>query len=137
MVSILKIYFGDIMSHLKSCSRCGRIHPFNYRCNKGWELEGDIERKLRRRAVWDRKSKEIREVAGWLCELCKHNGAYSCDGLSTHHIVKIRDDPEKYLDNLNLIALCRECHDRADRGEIKPSLLFELARKRESEFKYY
>ena len=62
------------MSHLKSCTRCGRIHPFNFRCNKGWEFVGGIERKLRNKYAWERKSKEIRESAGWLCEVCRRDG---------------------------------------------------------------
>lgn len=120
-----------MMSHLKSCTRCGRIHPFNFRCNKGWEFVGGIERKLRNKYAWERKSKEIRESAGWLCEVCRRDGRYSYSNLSTHHITRVRDDPDRYLDNYNLICLCRECHQKAEDGTLDSSFLFDIAKERE------
>jgi hypothetical protein len=45
--------------------------------------------------------------------------------------VKIRDDPERFLDNYNLICLCQLCHKDAENGVLDPKLLFDLARERE------
>lgn len=131
MVPILKIYFGDIMSHLKSCSRCGRFHQRDFVCLKGKKYKGGVARDLRKRHVWDLKRNEIKEASNWLCEVCRHNGRYSYDGLSVHHIVKIRDDPERFLDNYNLICLCQLCHKDAENGVLDPNFLFDLAKGRE------
>lgn len=119
------------MSHLKSCSRCGRFHQRDFVCLKGKKYRGGVERKLRSTFAWERKSEEIRKAATWLCEVCKRNGRYSYDGLAVHHIVKIKDDPERYLDNYNLISLCHQCHLDAEKGLIDPDYLFDLARERE------
>ena len=45
--------------------------------------------------------------------------------------MKIRDDPERFLDNYNLICLCQLCHKDAENGVLDPNFLFDLARERE------
>jgi 5-methylcytosine-specific restriction endonuclease McrA len=74
---------------------------------------------------------EIRERAQNLCEACRDKGIYVFDNLEVHHITKVRDDESRLLDDSNLVCLCRECHRRADAGEIDESYLRELARKRD------
>ena len=120
---------------LKSCSRCGGIHEQGYRCNHNRpkvEYRGGKEREARNSHQWHSKSKEIRKRANYLCEVCRDKGRYVYKGLEVHHIEKVRDNPERLLDNLNLVCLCVMCHKQADRGDISADYLRELARKREN-----
>lgn len=119
---------------LKACSRCGRVHPYNYRCthNKAKvSYNGGAEREARNSWAWHKKSLEIRDKAQNLCEVCRDEGRYVYNGLEVHHIVKVKDDASRLLDDYNLVCLCVPCHKKADRGEIEQGYLRELARKRE------
>ena len=115
----------------KSCSRCGKIHDANYRCNVNRIYRGGIERKLRNTYAWEQKSIEIRERANYLCEYCRSFGVFNYKDIGVHHIVKLADDPNGLLDDSNLICLCDEHHKKADRGEIDAEVLRELAAERD------
>lgn len=120
---------------LKSCSRCGGIHPIGYRCTHNKSrvtYRGGEERELRNTHSWHKKSREIRDKAQGLCEVCRDNNRYVYDGLEVHHIEKVKHNPSKLLDDMNLVCLCTTCHKQADRGDISPDYLRELARKREN-----
>lgn len=80
-------------------------------------------------------SKIIREDSQYLCEVCRSYGVYNYDNLEVHHIIKIKDDPNRLLDRDNLICLCQKHHKLADSGEIEKSYLRELVKKRENLFK--
>ena len=117
----------------KSCPFCGRIHPVDYNCPAKPKrvYKGTEERKLRNTNDWAKKSKEIREKAQGLCEVCRDKGIYTYKGLEVHHIVKLRENPDGLLDNYNLVCLCTTCHKKADRGELDKDYLRRLARQRE------
>lgn len=115
---------------LKSCSRCGRIHPRNYNCNVARVYQKTNESKLRSRYAWTKKAKQIKDDANGLCEVCKAQGLYNYDNLEVHHIVKIKDDPNGLLEDDNLICLCVEHHKQADDGQIDADYLRELVKKR-------
>jgi len=115
----------------KSCSKCGKIHDSNYRCNKSRIYAQDHTRELRNTYDWIKKSLEIRERSNYLCEVCKQENIYTYDNLEVHHIVKINEDDTRLLDNYNLVCLCQEHHKKADRGEIDKEYLFKLAKIRE------
>lgn len=114
----------------KSCSRCGKIHDTNYRCNVNRVYRGGREREQRNSYAWERKSLEIRQRA-LFCEVCKDQGVYTYDDLEVHHITKLKDDPNGLLDNYNLSCLCVKHHKQADRGEIDADYLRKLAKGRE------
>ena len=118
---------------LKSCSRCGKLHPHGHVCVKGKVYRGGEERKLRKTYAWEKKSQEIREKANWLCEVCRANGVYTYGRLEVHHIETVREAPDKLLDNNNLICLCVTCHKQADRGELEKEYLYGLVGIREGE----
>lgn len=107
------------------------MHPYNYKCTVGRVYRGGEERKERSSYAWTKKSEEIREKAQYLCEVCRDEGIYTYEGLEVHHIIKVRDDKSKLLDDYNLVCLCIEHHKKADRGEIDRDYLLELAKKRE------
>lgn len=116
---------------LKSCSKCGKIHPYDYKCNVGKTYNKDDSDRLRNKSAWRRKREEVKEKANYLCEVCKTRGVFTYEGLEVHHIHKLRSNQDRLLDNYNLITLCVECHKKADRGEIQAVYLEDLARKRE------
>ena len=117
---------------LKSCSKCGRIHPRGYNCNKGRIYATTEERKLRSKYAWTKKAKQIKEDANGLCEVCRAEGIYTYDGLEVHHITKLKDDPNGLLDDDNLICLCVYHHKQADDGELSEDYLRELVKERRS-----
>lgn len=118
------------MSHLKSCSRCGMLHKRDFVCLKGRTYNGGFERKLRKKNICKKKNLEIKERAGWLCEVCRDHGIYTFEGLETHHIESIRKSPEKIVDDDNLICLCKQCHKQAEINKIDATYLKKLARNR-------
>lgn len=67
---------------------------------------------------WKKISREVKERAGWGCELCpaRHGEPHWKTGsrvvLTVHHI----DGDKKNNSRHNLIALCQRCHLRLDRG---------------------
>ncbi len=107
------------------------MHKQGYICTKGKVYTGGDERKLRNTYAWESKSKEIRARANYLCEYCRTQGVYTYNGLEVHHIIKVRNDKQRLLDNYNLVCLCVKCHKKADRGQIDTEILLELARERE------
>ena len=116
----------------KACPYCGRIHKAGEKCHAFTRIyRGGEERKLRSKYAWAKKSKEIREKANGLCEVCKDKGIYTYKGLEVHHITKLRDDNSKLLDNYNLICLCVDHHKMADNGELDANYLKKLAKARE------
>ena len=117
----------------KSCSRCGKIHDSNFKCNVGKVYIKDNEHKLRSTNKWTQKSLEIRERANYLCEVCRDEGKITYENLEVHHITKVRDDESLLLDNYNLICLCQEHHKQADKCMIDKDYLLSLAKRREDE----
>lgn len=116
----------------RACSKCGKIHPYDYKCSVGVDNNRSklAEDKLRSRYAWTKKSKQIREDAGNLCEVCKDQGRATYDGLEVHHIEKLRENVDGLLDDDNLICLCVRHHKEADNGEIDKEYLKELVKKR-------
>lgn len=115
----------------KSCSRCGKIHDINYKCNVGKVYKHNEIDKLRSTTRWTNKSIEIREASNYLCSVCLDEGILNYDNLEVHHINKLQDNPEQWLDNDNLICLCKYHHKQADEGKIDKDYLIELVKKRD------
>lgn len=117
-----------------SCSRCGKIHPKGYVCKVGAKKKhykySYKESRLRSKGAWTEKSKQIRDDANYLCEVCNDKGIYNYRNVEVHHIEKLKDNPELWLDDDNLICLCKDCHRMADAGMIDKDYLKKLARHR-------
>ena len=117
---------------LRSCTKCGRIHDINFKCNGGGRLPQTAEQALRRRTSWTNKSKEIRERSKYLCAVCLDKGeARADDDIEVHHIRKLRDYPEGLLEDDNLVCLCTYHHKQADNGILSADYLRELAQRRD------
>lgn len=115
-----------------ACSKCGKIHPKGYVCHVGKKhyKYSYKESKLRSKSAWTEKSKQIREDANYLCEVCKDKGIYNYRNIEVHHIEKLKDKPELWLNDDNLICLCKSCHRLADAGMIEKEYLKKLAQER-------
>ena len=116
----------------KACSKCGKLHSYNYKCTVNRPVRDDEESKLRNKSKWHKKSEEIRQASNYLCEICKLEGIYNYKRIEVHHIDKVKDRPDRLLDNYNLISLCNEHHRLADEGKIDKDYLFKLAEAREN-----
>lgn len=119
------------MGSFKSCSRCGKVVPYNHKCNKGKIYKQNDIDKLRSTNRWTNKSIEIREASNYLCSVCLDEGIYNYKDVEVHHIEKLQQRPDLLLENDNLIALCRFHHKKADNGEISVEYLQELVKKRD------
>ena len=117
---------------LKSCSRCGRVHDYNYKCNVGRIYKKNDIDKLRSTKRWTDKSIEIREASNYLCSVCLDEGILNYDNLEVHHIIKLQANQDLLLDNNNLICLCKYHHKQADEGKIDKDYLFSLVKKRDN-----
>ena len=116
----------------KACSRCGKIHPANYKCNVGKVYRGGEERRLRNKNIWHEKSRDIRESSHYLCAVCKDQGIITYKDVEVHHIEKLKDREDLLLDDENLVCLCRYHHKMADEGKIDKDYLKGLAKERDS-----
>lgn len=106
---------------LRSCSYCGGIHSRADTCpSKPAKVEKVtyIDR-FRWSKAWQRKRKQINDRDKYLCQVCLQEGEYNYTDLSVHHITPIRSSWDKRLDDDNLITLCSEHHDLADKNKIK------------------
>ena len=118
---------------LMACSRCGRIHEWG-KCPAKKERrycrtkERTNEMKFRSTAEWQKKVAEVRRRDAGLCKLCLYEGRINGRDLSIHHIDPIRQNPDRKLDNDNLITLCREHHQLVESDPGYIALLFVLAR---------
>lgn len=117
----------------KSCAKCGKIHDTNYQCGIKRTYKDTEEKKLRSKYSWTLKSREIRDRANNLCEVCKDKGIIEYNNIEVHHIIKVRDNKSLLLNNENLICLCVEHHKQADNNEIDSEYLHMLAKKREGQ----
>ena len=118
---------------LKSCSRCGRIHkagecPFKVEYKaRNYDRTQDDAYQFRQRAKWRRKSKQIREDAQYLCEVCRDKKKLVYEGLSVHHITPLKEDTSIGYEDTNLICLCSQCHELAEAGMIDRDYLRRIA----------
>lgn len=119
----------------RTCSKCGKLHKYGYICKAGiikdYSKYSYEESKLRNTYEWHTKAGEIKTRSNYLCAICLENGIYNYNDLEVHHIIKIKEDKTKLLDDYNLICLCKNCHKLADSGLISKDKLFALAKARE------
>lgn len=120
----------------KACPYCGKVHDKNYTCpNKPLgkyrhrdELSredifrGSYEWKLKRKHIIDRDH---------ICLACYNRlpgtiKRINSEELSVHHIRPLKNNFELRLDDENLITLCRNHHEMAEKNEISAEKLLSL-----------
>ncbi len=115
---------------LRSCHWCGRIHDTSIVCSKrpAPKKESTEHTKLRTCRRWDKARKDANARDKYVCRVCAQNGHLTVDGLETHHIVPLSEDPSRAYDLDNLITLCVRHHKAADVGKIDRSMLVGMAK---------
>ena len=125
---------------LKSCKYCGRIHDATYDCGRKpkriYKEKDNEAAAFRRKNIWTKLSKQIRERDNYLCQVCIRNRyltqhTLSWDEISVHHIIPVTEDASKRLDPYNLITLCSQHHEFAESGHIPRAELLDIAREQE------
>ncbi|WMI81585.1 HNH endonuclease [Anaerotignum sp. MB30-C6] len=123
---------------LKSCRYCGKIHDSKVICSKKpIRKKFDTEQsKFRSTNAWTKKSKQIKQRDGFLCQICLRKRyaterQYNTQCLEVHHIIKIKDDYGQRLEDSNLLTLCERHHSMADAGVIPAKELKEIAEEQE------
>lgn len=115
------------MARLITCRKCGKIHRADQPCTKPLTLTlkevAKLKRentnsmeyydRLRSKQVWKKKRDYIYKRDKCKCAICN-----SIDNLEVHHIIAMKKCLEKWLDNDNLITLCKSCHIKAELGLI-------------------
>lgn len=122
------------MKYLRACVYCGQVHEVDFKCKLKPKVDyakykKDYD-KLRNKKAWARLAEAVKRDSNYLCEVCFDKGRLIADGLESHHIVKIKDNPDLFLDEQNIVCLCKYCHKMADRGELDKDYLRELAQRR-------
>ena len=131
---------------LMSCTYCGRIHEKKYICPQ--KAAADARRasrkkpyteqdSLRNTNAWKKKSLHIRIRDKYMCQACLNGIGYlegrriTTENLQVHHIIPLKADRNEAFNNENLITLCEQCHELAEKGKIPRERLVEIARKAE------
>ena len=118
-----------------SCPYCGRIHPYEQDCGKRRKYRGQKdtpENRFRHSRAWTQKSIEVRARDKYICAYClEHDKVINTRMIEAHHIVPIEEDYSMRFDNSNIISLCREHHEQAEKGDIDREILREIAAKHE------
>jgi len=117
---------------LKSCHYCGKIHDSKFDCGKKPKPKRFVKEDEAGRYTWKfrMKSKEIKELSGYMCAVCKDQGHINYEDLEVHHIIKLTERPDLLTDDDNLICLCRFHHEQAESGQIDKKYLYSLVKMR-------
>jgi 5-methylcytosine-specific restriction endonuclease McrA len=85
--------------------------------------------------VWREKRDEIRERDMFGCVCCQKKihdlgkRQFDTEGIEVHHIIPLVENFDLRLDDDNLISLCREHHELAEKGTIDREVLLSLVHK--------
>lgn len=131
---------------LVSCPRCGGVHPRGQcpkKVTRNYKKYLSEAVRFRRTASWQHKRLEILERDRFLCKCClaqefgyqtsteqgfdMNYSALDTKHLQVHHITPIEEEPDKKLDDDNLISLCSYHHWMADKGLINRATLRKFA----------
>ena len=124
----------------KACPYCGAIHARNYICPKKPKgkyhsrtglSQADI---FRGSYEWKCKREYIMKRDLYMCVACRHKlqgtiRQFNTEDLSVHHIRPLNTNYELRLDDKNLITLCRNHHEMAEKCEISTEKLLNIVTK--------
>lgn len=121
-----------------SCPYCGGMHDRGYICprkpKRRYRYEDREAYKVHRSNRWTELSLSIRKRDRFLCVYClRHDGRANNRDIEVHHITAIESDNERAYDRYNLITLCREHHEQAEKGLIDVPTLERMAQQQEDE----
>ena len=115
---------------LTTCRYCNSIHDSSYECEKKPKPEYKknctyIDR-FRSSRAWRKKAEAIKRRDKYLCVYSLSKGIVETHDLEVHHIVPIKEDWNKRLDDSNLITLTRLVHEQAEDGTISREELLKV-----------
>ena len=114
------------MALMRMCPKCGKLIDYKKRYCKNCEIKKH-EEKLQAQKNYDRnyrdkesdlfyhskswrtKREQIKHRDNGLCKVCLMNKRIKNSDM-VHHIVELKEDRTKGLDDDNLICLCTSCH---------------------------
>lgn len=108
---------------LVSCPRCGRVHERG-RCPLARQpydsSKRTDEQRFRSTSAWQKLASWTKDRDRRLCLACLHEDPprLTTSGLSSHHIVPIKENWDERLDPDNVVTLCPLHHELAESGEI-------------------
>ena len=122
---------------LTTCRYCNSIHDSSYECEKKPKPEYKknctyIDR-FRSSRAWRKKAEAIKKRDKYLCIYSLSKDVIETHDLEVHHIVPIKEDWSKRLDDNNLITLTRLIHEQAEDGTISREELLNLISPRDVE----
>ncbi|MDC3412540.1 HNH endonuclease signature motif containing protein [Terrihalobacillus insolitus] len=62
-------------------------------------------------SVWQKCRESILSRDLYLCQECLEGGVLT-PADTVHHIIHLKDDPSKALDEDNLVSVCSSCHNK-------------------------
>lgn len=120
-----------VITMLKSCQYCGRIHDAKFDCGKRPVRKRPVRKRVkysdadrfRSTQAWTNKAIKIKQRDNYLCQLCIRllpgtMQRYNSNNLSVHHAIPIDADWSKRLDGENLITTCGTHHKMMETGTI-------------------
>lgn len=123
---------------LKSCKYCGKIHDSKFDCGKKpvRKKQGNNKDRFRWTQAWQKKREEIKQRDKYLCQVCIRKlyntlEQYNYEDLQVHHAISLEEDFDKRLDNDNLITLCEDHHEMAERGDIPYKIIQSIIEEQE------
>lgn len=99
----------------RRCTKCGAI--VRGRCESCSKTAGkryDQQRGSAHARGYDRTWQQFRAyylAANPLCVDCEGRGATTA-ATEVHHVEKVADAPDRRLDEMNVLGLCKACHSR-------------------------
>ncbi len=117
---------------LKTCVYCGGIHQKGFICPKKPKIKYTNTKprtqitKFRSSIHWQRVRQTVLVRDRYLCRACLSRGVYTSGDLEVHHIIPLSEDFSLRCNPCNLVTLCPDCHELADRGDIAPNVLRDM-----------
>jgi 5-methylcytosine-specific restriction enzyme A len=120
-----------------SCPYCGGMHERGAVCPKKpkrrYRYEDREAYKVHRSNRWTELSLDVRKRDAFLCVYClRHDNHLNNQGIEVHHIRPIKDNSDRAYDRSNLISLCREHHEQAEKGLIDVASLERMVEQQEN-----
>lgn len=110
------------------CRRCRKIIDFGNRLcdechraiikeNKKGLKNKDVE-KTTKSAKWKAVRRKV-ILRDKCCVMCLSDKYVNAKNLQVHHIIKRKDNEDLIYEMSNLVTLCRDCHEKAEKMSIE------------------
>lgn len=132
----------------RRCGKCGKKILQSSKCECTKASARDYKKKVRENKEnikyskfydsphWKRMSKYIRIKYNGLCLYCLVKFKITTIADVVHHIIELKEDFSKRLEDENLLPLCHSCHNKLHKNytEIEKKELYKIKDKYEEEY---